>query len=81
MAYIRNPADVIGRLLLSLCVGLVIGLVFINANPGECSPACMLTVVCVHVCFVCGCGCVCVCVGRCVDCSLVHANVCGCVFC
>jgi hypothetical protein len=37
MAYIRNPADVIGRLLLSLSVGLVIGLVFINANAGELS--------------------------------------------
>jgi hypothetical protein len=39
MAYIRNPTDVIGRLLLSNSVGLVIGLVFINANPGQCSPA------------------------------------------
>eukprot|EP00884_Botryococcus_braunii_P020149 jgi/Botrbrau1/6818/Bobra.0153s0015.3 len=35
MSYLRNPADVIGRLLMSLSIGIVVGVTFINSNNGE----------------------------------------------
>lgn len=35
MSYLRNPADVIGRLLMSLSIGVVVGVTFINSNNGE----------------------------------------------
>lgn len=35
MTYVRNPADVIGRLLMSLSIGILVGITFINSNAGK----------------------------------------------
>lgn len=46
MSYIRNPADVAGRLLLALGIGVLAGLAYFNSNTGaRCSKALH---VCIH---------------------------------
>jgi hypothetical protein len=40
MVYVRNPADVAGRLMMSLSIGIVVGITFMRSNEGKCRLAC-----------------------------------------